>query len=77
MQIIDQIDGAHNKRPGVDAGGAICLHIGRRWPSATQAERWAGGAAAIAHQPQRGEWRLHKALECENHWAFEAFCKAK
>ena len=24
-----------------------------------------------------GEWRLHKAIECENHWAFETFRKAK
>jgi hypothetical protein len=26
-----------NYRPGVDAGGAFCLHIGRRWPGTTQA----------------------------------------
>ena len=25
----------------------------------------------------RWEWRLHKAIECENHWAFETFCKPK
>ena len=25
----------------------------------------------------KGEWHLHKAIECENPWAFEAFCKAK
>jgi hypothetical protein len=25
----------------------------------------------------KGEWPLHNAVECENHWAFEAFFKAK
>jgi L-amino acid N-acyltransferase YncA len=30
---------AANKRPAVDAAGAVCLHIGGQWPSATQAER--------------------------------------
>jgi hypothetical protein len=28
-----------NQRPGVDAGGATCLHIGHHRPSATQADR--------------------------------------
>ncbi len=58
MQIIDEIDGAHNKRPGVDAGGAICLHIGRRWPSATQAERWAGGGGRHSSPAPAGRMAL-------------------
>jgi hypothetical protein len=24
-----------------------------------------------------GEWHVVKAIACENHWAFEAFSKAK
>ena len=34
-------------------------------------------SSRTGHAAPTGEWRLHKAIECENHWAFEAFCKAK
>jgi hypothetical protein len=31
-----------NKRSGVDAGTALCLHTERLWPGATHRERYAG-----------------------------------
>jgi hypothetical protein len=35
--------GAHNQRPGVDAGWPFLFAFSRAWPRATQAERWAVG----------------------------------
>ncbi len=36
MSILDtEADHWPNERSGVDAGGALCLHIGRLWPGAT------------------------------------------
>ena len=47
-----------NKRPGVDAGGAVCLHIGGQWPSATQAERSLKGSLNALITKLRGEGGL-------------------
>ena len=44
-----------NPAPPVDGGIPLQLHIQRAWPSAAQHARWAGGAAAKANQPQRGD----------------------